>query len=114
MQNHHPLALGIDRRRVLGAMAASLPPLGARAQSDFPNRALETVVPQPPGGGFDFVGRTLADALQRTLGQSVVVENRPGSGTLVGTDDADDTRALLARHLQRWVPLVRAAGLRAD
>jgi hypothetical protein len=44
----------------------------------------------------------------------VVVENRPGSGTLVGTDDADDTRALLARHLQRWVPLVRAAGLRAD
>jgi tripartite-type tricarboxylate transporter receptor subunit TctC len=44
-------------------MAASLPPLGARAQSDFPNRALKTVVPQPPGGGFDFVGRTLADGL---------------------------------------------------
>ena len=63
-------------------------PFGARAQSDFPNRPLKIIVPQPPGGGFDFVGRTLADSLQRALGQSVVVENRPGSGTLVGTDAA--------------------------
>jgi tripartite-type tricarboxylate transporter receptor subunit TctC len=45
-------------------------------------------VPQPPGGGFDFVARTLAEPLGRQLGQSVVVENRPGSGTLVGTDAA--------------------------
>ena len=87
MQNH-PLVLGIGRRRVLAAMVVSVVPLGARAQSDFPNRPLKIVVPQPPGGGFDFVGRTLADALQRALGQSVVVENRPGSGTLVGTDAA--------------------------
>ena len=84
----HSLVLGIDRRGALCAIAASLAPLGARAQSDFPNRPLKIVVPQPPGGGFDFVGRTLADALQRALGQSVVVENRPGSGTLVGTDAA--------------------------
>ena len=87
MQNH-PLVLGIGRRRVLGAMVVSVVPLGGRAQSDFPNRPLKIVVPQPPGGGFDFVGRTLADSLQRALGQSVVVENRPGSGTLVGTDAA--------------------------
>jgi tripartite-type tricarboxylate transporter receptor subunit TctC len=44
------------------------------------------VVPQPPGGGFDFVGRLLADRLGRQMGQNFVVENRPGSGTLVGTD----------------------------
>jgi tripartite-type tricarboxylate transporter receptor subunit TctC len=46
------------------------------------------IVPQPPGGGFDFVARALAERLTKSLGQSLVVENRPGSGTLVGTDAA--------------------------
>jgi tripartite-type tricarboxylate transporter receptor subunit TctC len=58
------------------------------AQEVFPSRALKVIVPQPPGGGFDFVGRTLADKLATQLKQPVVVENRPGSGTLVGTDAA--------------------------
>jgi tripartite-type tricarboxylate transporter receptor subunit TctC len=47
---------------------------------------MRVVVPQPPGGGFDVVGRLLADRLGKALGQGAVVENRPGSGTLVGTD----------------------------
>jgi tripartite-type tricarboxylate transporter receptor subunit TctC len=59
---------------------------GAWAQGAYPNRALRVIVPQPPGGGFDFVARLLADRLGKLLGQSVVVENRTGSGTLVGTD----------------------------
>ena len=46
------------------------------------------IVPQPPGGGFDFVGRALAERLAKALGQPVVVENRTGSGTLVGTEAA--------------------------
>lgn len=58
---------------------------GASAQA-YPTKALKVVVPQPPGGGFDFVGRLLSDRLAKSLGQPVVVENRPGSGTLVGTD----------------------------
>ena len=65
----------------LGALGAA----GVQAQA-FPSKALRVVVPQPPGGGFDVVGRLLADRLGKALGQSVVVENRPGSGTLVGTD----------------------------
>jgi len=73
------------RELILSALAGALAG-GARAQSDFPSKPLKIVVPQPPGGGFDFVGRTLAEALAKPLGQSVVVENRPGSGTLVGTD----------------------------
>jgi len=77
-----------SRRRALALLATSAMPFGAHAQSDFPNRPLKIIVPQPPGGGFDFVARTLAEPLQRQLGQSVVVENRPGSGTLVGTDAA--------------------------
>ena len=69
---------------MLGASAVQV----ARAQADFPARPLKLIVPQPPGGGFDFVGRTLAEAMGKGLGQPVVVENRPGSGTLVGTDAA--------------------------
>ncbi len=78
------------RRRVLRTLPAfGLLCLGlssASAQSSFPSRALKVVVPQPPGGGFDFVGRLLADRLGKVIGQAVVVENRSGSGTLVGTD----------------------------
>ena len=77
------------------AMVHALPALGvlgllpsAFAQSAYPNRALRVIVPQPPGGGFDFVARVLAERLGKPLGQSVVVENKPGSGTLVGTDAA--------------------------
>jgi tripartite-type tricarboxylate transporter receptor subunit TctC len=65
----------------LGAMSGGL----AWAQA-FPSKPLRVVVPQPPGGGFDVVGRLLADRLGKAMGQSAVVENRPGSGTLVGTD----------------------------
>lgn len=57
-----------------------------QAQEVYPSRAVKVIVPQPPGGGFDFVGRLLADRLGRQMGQNFVVENRPGSGTLVGTD----------------------------
>ena len=83
-------AAGADHRRrslLLGALALAAG-AGAQAQADFPTRPLKIIVPQPPGGGFDFVGRTLAEHLGRVLGQSLVVENRPGSGTLVGTDAA--------------------------
>lgn len=74
----------------------SLPALGlwgvatpwALAQGAYPNRPLRVIVPQPPGGGFDFVARALADRLSRQIGQSVVVENKTGSGTLIGTEAA--------------------------
>ena len=62
--------------------------LPSHAQEPYPNRALKVIVPQPPGGGFDFVARLLAERLATQLKQPVVVENRPGSGTLVGTDAA--------------------------
>ena len=71
---------------VLAALLAAGSP--AQAQEAYPNRPLKVIVPQPPGGGFDFVGRVLAEKLATQLKQPVVVENRPGSGTLVGTDAA--------------------------
>ena len=79
------------RRDIVRALPAAallgLAPL-AWAQGAYPNRALRVIVPQPPGGGFDFVARALGERLSKQIGQSVVVENKPGSGTLVGTDAA--------------------------
>ncbi|MBO9512730.1 MAG: tripartite tricarboxylate transporter substrate binding protein [Variovorax sp.] len=81
--------MGINRRQALAASAAlcgvSAPFANAWAQA-YPNKPVRVIVPQPPGGGFDSVGRLLADRLGRQMGQPFVVENRPGSGTLVGTD----------------------------
>jgi tripartite-type tricarboxylate transporter receptor subunit TctC len=96
----------MDRRSFTTALMLA-PTLG-RAQADFPTRPLRIIVPQPPGGGFDFVARTLAEHLGRALGQALVVENRPGSGTLVGTDAAAKSAAdgctLLVGSVSNMVP----------
>jgi tripartite-type tricarboxylate transporter receptor subunit TctC len=77
-------------KKLLFAIAASLSlAMGASqvvAQPAFPSHPVKVVVPQPPGGGFDFVARLLADRMGKQTGQAFVVENKPGSGTLVGTD----------------------------
>jgi tripartite-type tricarboxylate transporter receptor subunit TctC len=64
---------------------AALATTNALAQS-YPNRPIRLVVPYAPGGIVDYVGRTLAQRLNETLGQPVVAENRPGAGGIVGTD----------------------------
>ncbi|MDP1743049.1 tripartite tricarboxylate transporter substrate binding protein [Polaromonas sp.] len=82
---------GLPRRLALVAAMAALANVAAllpsHAQSGaYPNRVVKVIVPQPPGGGFDFVGRLLADRMGKQTGQGFIVENKPGSGTLVGTD----------------------------
>ena len=57
----------------------------ALAQS-FPNKAVRLVVPFPAGGSTDIVGRTVAQKLSEMWGHPVVVDNRPGGGTTIGTD----------------------------
>ena len=69
------------------ATAFLVPQFSAMAQS-WPDRPIKLIVPQPPGGGFDTVARILADRMGPLLGQPVVVENRTGAGTLVGTEAA--------------------------
>ena len=54
------------------------------AQENWPNKPITMVIPFPPGGVADTVGRPVADALSRSLGQPVIVENRPGAGGGIG------------------------------
>ncbi|WP_119155439.1 Bug family tripartite tricarboxylate transporter substrate binding protein [Caldimonas tepidiphila] len=77
------------RRALLGSAAAlPLAPLGltaARAES-FPARPIRWIVAYPAGGGSDFLARQLAPQLGRQLGQTVVIENRPGAAGIIGTE----------------------------
>lgn len=73
--------------KVALVMAATCAAGLAHAQA-FPTHPLRVIVPQPPGGGFDTGARSLAEPLAARLGQPVVVENRPGGGTLIGTEAA--------------------------
>jgi len=75
----------VRRRHLLAGVLLALALPLAHAQP-YPNKPVRIVVPQPPGGGFDNVGRLVADRMGKQAGQPFVVENRPGSGTLVGTD----------------------------
>jgi tripartite-type tricarboxylate transporter receptor subunit TctC len=56
------------------------------AQADFPTRPVRLVNPYTPGGSVDLVGRALAAGLTELWGQQVIVDNRPGAGTTIGTE----------------------------
>src|SRR5512147_1831776 len=77
-----------DRRRItsLFALAPALLSLsGRQALAAYPDRIIKIVVPFAPGGGTDVVARTLAQELAKDLGVSVIIENKPGAGTIIGT-----------------------------
>src|SRR5260370_37638005 len=57
---------------------------GAAPAADCPSQTIKIIVPFPPGGGVDVVARLIAPRLSESLGQSVIVENRPGAGGSVG------------------------------
>jgi len=66
-----------------GLLAAPLLAFPARAQESWPARSIRMVIPYPPGGASDIIARMLAPALTESLGQTVVVENRPGANGFI-------------------------------
>lgn len=59
---------------------------GVAAQQDYPTRPVRIIVPFAPGGSADVFGRFIAQRLQESLGQPFVIDNRPGGGSVIGTD----------------------------
>jgi tripartite-type tricarboxylate transporter receptor subunit TctC len=74
-----------DRRLVLTALAAIGLGAGAQAQSRYPERAITVLVPFAPGGIADLSARAVAEHMARTLGQPVVIDNRPSAGSIVAS-----------------------------
>jgi tripartite-type tricarboxylate transporter receptor subunit TctC len=69
---------------VLALLIAAAPSLRA-AEPEWPTRPIRVVVPYPPGASNDIISRLMAEQLGRVLGQGVVIENKPGGGTAIGT-----------------------------
>jgi tripartite-type tricarboxylate transporter receptor subunit TctC len=65
---------------------ALLTGLPAFAEAAYPNRTIKMIVPYPPGGTTDFLGRLVAEQLQSSLGAAVIVENKPGAATTIGAE----------------------------
>jgi tripartite-type tricarboxylate transporter receptor subunit TctC len=84
------------------AAAGSLAGGDARAEETWPTRPLRMIIPFPPGGPSDGVGRLIAEALMPRLGQPIVADNRPGAGSVIGTataaQSADGHTLLLASN----------------
>lgn len=77
----------LPRRHFIAAGAGlALAPMAGLAQDAYPSRPVKLVVPFPPGGPTDIMGRTAAKAIGEALGQSFVVENKAGAGGNIGTD----------------------------
>ena len=68
-----------------GVVLSALAVQAAVAQS-YPARPIRLIVPYPAGGPTDFVGRTVGQKLSQLLGQQIVVDNRPGAGTIIGSE----------------------------
>lgn len=82
MKTVRRLALSLVALCTSGALMSSPT---ANAQSTYPNKPVRLVVPFPPGGGTSYVAQLVGEGLSKAWGQNVLVDNRPGGNTLIGT-----------------------------
>lgn len=79
----------LARRTLLGVVAVTLAASAGAAcaqKNDWPTRPIRLIVPFPPGGGTDLVGRSVGNKLGEALGQKLVIDNRPGAGATIGAE----------------------------
>ncbi len=98
--------------RAAGRRVPRSPP-PAFAQADWPNRPIRVIVPFAPGGSSDVLARLIQPGLGAALGQSMIVENRSGAGSMLGTEavarsPADGYTLLLADLPYAIVPALQA------
>src|SRR5580658_5150489 len=80
--------MNLDRRKLLrlAATTVALPAMDRLAWAEaYPTKPIRLIVPVPPAGTFDIVARLVANQLSQRIGQQIVVENRGGAGTNLGT-----------------------------
>ena len=100
--NPHPFTRRDALRVAIAATAPTLFPALARAQADWPNKAIRFVVPFAPGGSSEIVARAPAVELAKLLGQSVYVDNKPGGAGNVAMGEvarADDQHTVILGHI---------------
>ena len=83
--NHRPLMSIASFVLTLVAASVALP---AAAQKDYPSKPVRLIVPYPPGGPTDIIGRLASEVLAKQLDQSIVVDNRGGAATVIGAEMA--------------------------
>ena len=106
----------MNRRDVLKAgiaAATALPFIGAAQAADWPTKAVRVVVPYAPGSATDLIPRTVFEQVGRQVGQSFIIENRPGGGTTVGSaqvknSDPDGYTILIHSNALVTVPAIQA------
>src|ERR1700704_3571767 len=102
-------------RILLSAVLSGFGPVVlAQSSTDYPHRAIRIIVPLAAGGNVDIVARTLPDPFPKSLGRPVLVENRPGASSLVGTQfvarsPADGYTVLAVANTFATVPLIVAS-----
>ena len=72
-------------------VVASVLMAGAPAHAQYPNKALRLIIPYPPGGGTDTLGRIFGQKLAEVVAQQVIIDNRPGAGANIGAEIAAKT-----------------------
>ena len=105
------------KRLIIALLLASLA-AGAAAQSTYPQKSIRIIVGYTPGGATDIVARILAAKLQEALGQSVIVENKPGAGSNIGSEyvakSAPDGYTLLVGSIANASNMVAYKNLNYD
>ena len=76
----------MSRRTALAFALAAQCLAGAALAADYPTKSIKLVVPYAPGGGADSVARIVAKKVSENIGQAIVIENKGGAGSIVGTD----------------------------